>query len=52
LNDRFVVIDRNTKQIIWQCGEKGKNGYTAGRPYYPDGVDIDVFRHGKAQAGK
>lgn len=52
LNDRVVVIDRNTKKIIWQYGEKGKKGYTPGLLHYPDGIDIDVFRDWKAQAGK
>jgi hypothetical protein len=26
LNDRVIVIDRKTKAIIWQYGEKGKKG--------------------------
>ena len=26
LNDRVIVVDRKTKEIIWQYGEKGKKG--------------------------
>ena len=44
LHDRVIVVDRKTKQIIWQYGQMGKKGYTAGLLNYPDGVDIDVFR--------
>ena len=47
LHDRVVVIDRQTKAIIWQYGEKGKKGYTPGLLNYPDGVDLDVFRDWK-----
>ena len=47
LNDRVMVIDRKTKQIIWQYGEKGKKGFTPGLLNYPDGFDIDVFRDWK-----
>jgi DNA-binding beta-propeller fold protein YncE len=44
LNDRVLVIDRKTKEIIWQYGEKGKKGFAPGLLNYPDGVDLDVFR--------
>ena len=47
LNDRVMVIDRKTKEIIWQYGEKGKKGYLPGLLHYPDGIDIDVFRDWK-----
>ena len=47
LNDRVMVIDRKTKEIIWQYGEKGKKGFTPGLLNYPDGFDIDVFRDWK-----
>jgi DNA-binding beta-propeller fold protein YncE len=47
LNDRVVVIDRVTKETIWQYGELGKKGHTLGLLNYPDGVDIDVFRDWK-----
>ena len=48
LNDRVVVIDRVTKEIIWQYGQTGKKGYKLGLLNYPDGVDIDVFRDWRA----
>ena len=52
LNDRVIVIDRKTKEIIWQYGEKGKKGFTPGLLNYPDGVDLDVFRDWKAALRK
>ncbi|MBI4740281.1 MAG: hypothetical protein HY777_01710 [Betaproteobacteria bacterium] len=48
LNDRVIVIDRKTKEIIWQYGERKKKGYAPGLLNYPDGFDIDVFRDWKA----
>jgi len=48
LNDRVIVVDRKTKAIIWQYGEKGKKGFTPGLLNYPDGVDLDVFRDWKS----
>ena len=52
LNDRVMVIDRQTKEIIWQYGEKGKKGFTPGLLNYPDGVDLDVFRDWKSAKRK
>lgn len=52
LHDRVLVIDRQTKEIIWQYGEMGKKGYQPGLLNYPDGVDIDVFRNWKAALHK
>ncbi len=52
LNDRVIVIDRKTKAIIWQYGEKGKKGFTPGLLNYPDGVDLDVYRDWKAALKK
>ena len=52
LNDRVIVIDRKTKEIIWQYGESKKKGYTPGLLNYPDGVDLDVFRDWKAALKK
>jgi hypothetical protein len=52
LNDRVIVIDRKTKEIIWQYGELRKKGHAPGLLNYPDGVDIDVFRDWKAALGK
>ena len=50
LNDRVIVIDRETKKIIWQYGRKGEKGFKPGLLNYPDGVDIDVFRDWKTRA--
>ena len=44
LHDRVVVIDRNTKAIIWQYGVMGVKGYKPGYLNYPDGFDLDVYR--------
>ena len=44
LHDRVIVVDRKTKDIIWQYGVKGVKGHLPGYLNYPDGVDIDVFR--------
>ena len=52
LNDRVIVVDRQTKQIIWQYGEKGKKGHAPGLLNYPDGVDIDVYRDWKSVSTK
>ncbi|MDO8652510.1 MAG: hypothetical protein Q7R66_09995 [Undibacterium sp.] len=52
LHDRVIVIDRKTKEIIWQYGEMGKKGYTPGLLNYPDGVDLDVFRDWKTAKRK
>ena len=52
LNDRVMVIDRKTKDIIWQYGEKGKKGHAPGLLNYPDGFDIDVFRDWKTALKK
>ncbi len=52
LNDRVMVVDRKTKDIIWQYGEKNKKGHTPGLLNYPDGFDIDVFRDWKTALKK
>ena len=52
LNDRVIVVDRQTRQIIWQYGETGKKGYTPGLLNYPDGADLDVFHDWKAALKK
>jgi DNA-binding beta-propeller fold protein YncE len=51
LRDRVVVIDRQTKKIIWQYGEIEKKGHTPGLLNYPDGFDLDVFRDWKGALG-
>ena len=57
LNDdqrhRVQVIDRQTKEVIWQYGVTDKPGHAPGFLFYPDGLDIDVFRDWKgALAGR
>lgn len=52
LNDRVVVIDRKTKEFIWQYGEKNKKGHTPGLLNYPDGVDLDLYRDWKTALKK
>jgi hypothetical protein len=52
LHDRIVVIDRRSKEIIWQYGESGRKGHAPGLLNYPDGVDLDVFRDWKAALKK
>ena len=51
LNDdyrhRVIVIDRQTKEIIWQYGTTDKKGKGPGFLNNPDGIDIDVFRDWK-----
>lgn len=42
--DRVVVIDRKTKQIVWQYGLTGKPGTNPGYLNTPDGLDVDLFR--------
>jgi outer membrane protein assembly factor BamB len=44
LHDRVIVVDRKTKEIIWQYGVFGKKGHLPGYLNYPDGFDIDVYR--------
>ena len=52
LNDdwrnRVLVIDRQTKEIIWQYGVTDQPGHKPGYLFYPDGLDIDVFHDWKA----
>lgn len=48
LNDdyrhRVIVIDRQTKRIIWQYGVTDHPGRGPGQLNNPDGIDIDLFR--------
>lgn len=48
LRHRVVVIDRATKDITWQYGVTDKPGHAPGYLFYPDGMDIDVFRDWKS----
>lgn len=47
LRDRVMVIDRQTKEIIWQYGVTDTKDHKPGYLFYPDGFDIDVFRDWK-----
>lgn len=47
LRHRVIVIDRKTKEIIWQYGVTDQPGHKPGYLFYPDGFDIDVFRDWK-----
>ena len=49
LHDRVIVVDRKTKEIIWQYGVLGVKGHKPGYLNYPDGVDIDVYRDWRAK---
>ncbi len=51
LRHRVIVIDRKTKEIIWQYGVTDKTGHAPGYLWYPDGFDIDVFRDWKKALG-
>jgi DNA-binding beta-propeller fold protein YncE len=50
LRERIVVIDRQTKEIIWQYGVTDVKGHAPGYLNYPDGFDLDVFRDWKGAA--
>ncbi len=42
-NNRVLVIDRASKQIVWQYGT-GIAGAGPGQLNHPDGVDVDMWR--------
>lgn len=52
LRHRVIVVDRKTKEIVWQYGVTDTPGHKPGYLFYPDGVDIDVFRDWKAAAAR
>jgi hypothetical protein len=39
-NDRVIVVDPRTDQIVWQYGHTGTPGATPGYLHVPDGVDL------------
>lgn len=39
-NHRIVVIDKQTKKVVWQYGVTGKPGSAAGQLNVPDGLDV------------
>jgi DNA-binding beta-propeller fold protein YncE len=45
---RVIVIDRATKAIVWQYGVTDVAGHVPGYLFFPDGMDIDLFRDWKA----
>lgn len=46
--ERVLVIDRQTKEIIWQYGTTDTRGHAPGFLWYPDSVDIDYYHDWKA----
>jgi DNA-binding beta-propeller fold protein YncE len=44
---RVLVIDRKTRAIAWQYGVTDTPGHAPGYLFYPDGMDLDVFRDWK-----
>ncbi len=50
LHDRVIVVDRKTKEIIWQYGVTGVKGHAPGYLNYPDGFDLDLYRDWKHAA--
>jgi outer membrane protein assembly factor BamB len=46
--ERVLVIDRQTKEFIWQYGTTDTRGHTPGLLWYPDSVDIDYYHDWKA----
>ncbi len=51
--ERVLVIDRQTKEIIWQYGTTDQRGHAPGFLWYPDSVDMDYYHDWKgALAGK
>jgi len=46
--ERVLVIDRQTKEIIWQYGTTDARGHAPGFLWYPDSVDIDYYHDWKA----
>jgi DNA-binding beta-propeller fold protein YncE len=51
--ERVLVIDRKTREIIWQYGVTGRKGSQPGYLNYPDGFDLDLFRDWKgARTGR
>ena len=51
-NDRIIVVDPKTNQIVWQYGQRGQPGIAPGLLNGPDGLDLpppnaDLFIHAK-----
>ena len=50
LRDRVIVVDRKTKEIIWQYGVTNTKGHRPGYLNYPDGLDLDLYRDWRGAA--
>jgi len=48
---RVIVIDRATKAIVWQYGVTDTKGHAPGYLFFPDGLDLDVFRDWRGALG-
>ena len=48
LRHRVLVIDRQTKHIIWQYGKTDSKGHAPGYLWNPDGLDLDFYHDWKA----
>lgn len=48
--DRVLVIDRQTRKIIWQYGVTDKPGHAPGYLFNPDGLDVDVYHDWRSVA--
>jgi hypothetical protein len=46
--ERVLVIDRQSKEFIWQYGTTDTRGHTPGLLWYPDSQDIDYYHDWKA----
>ena len=51
LRNRVIVIDRKSKDIVWQYGVTDKKGHTPGLLFLPDGLDLDVYHDWRAALG-
>jgi DNA-binding beta-propeller fold protein YncE len=52
MRHRVIVIDRATKEIVWQYGVTDSPGHAPGYLFFPDGMDIDLFRDWHTAAAK
>lgn len=52
LNNRVIVINKQTKQIVWQYGVTGKPGSGPGQLSIPDGMDIIMREPSSAAASQ
>jgi hypothetical protein len=52
LRHRVIVVDRKTKDIVWQYGVTDQKGIGPGFLDHPDGLDIDVFHDWKRAAAE